>query len=161
MPSRINTNLIETKSRDKVRTIIDNYGNALFRDFTERDYGIDALIELFNNGNPTGKFALLQLKATEKTIVPNKNNSYVSVKGISMANAQYAFQKNIPVILIYVSIKENAGFYYADIQSIVNESIITKLNQNSSGETTLRIPVDNYITDDITPLITLIESYYV
>lgn len=67
MASRIPANKIETKSRDKIRAIIDNNDNALFRELSERDYGIDAIIELFNNGFPTGKIALVQLKSTKDT----------------------------------------------------------------------------------------------
>ena len=158
--SRTNTHVIETKSRNKIRTIIDNHGDALFREISERDYGIDAILELFENGVPTGKFALLQLKATEKTILPNKRNPDVSVKNVSEANIQYALQNNIPVILIYTSINNDTGFYYADIQTIVDEATLNALEENSSSATTLKIPQNNYITDDISPLITIINQYY-
>ena len=55
--SRISSHIIETKTRDYIRSVIDNYyenGDALFRELSERDYGIDGLIELFCDGDPTG-----------------------------------------------------------------------------------------------------------
>ncbi len=161
--NRTPTHVIETKSRDKIRTIIDNYqnGDALFREISERDYGIDAVLELFHEGNPTGKFALLQLKATEKTIVPNKDNTFISVPGITLANANYALQNNIPVILIYTSITKNTAFYYSSLQDLITEEIVQKINNNLSNKTTVRIPIENCILDNIQPLINLIEEFYI
>lgn len=158
--SRTDPHKIETNSRNKIQTIIDNHGDALFREISERDYGIDAILELFENGVPTGKFALLQLKATGKTIVPNKRTPDVSVKNISEGNIQYAMQNNIPVILIFTSTQNETGFYYANIQTIVDESTMVALEENSSSTTTLKIPQTNYIIDDISPLITIINQYY-
>ena len=51
--SRSKPHVIETKSRDYLRSKIDDFyenGDALFREISERDYGVDAIIELFENG---------------------------------------------------------------------------------------------------------------
>ena len=52
--ARTHSHLIETKSKDCVRSRINNFkdnGDCLFRELSERDYGIDALIECFDDGN--------------------------------------------------------------------------------------------------------------
>ena len=78
--SRIPSHVIETKTRDYIRSVIDKYyenGDALFRELSERDYGIDGLIELFREGDPTGQIALVQIKGTSNTIQPLKNKDVV------------------------------------------------------------------------------------
>lgn len=105
--TRVSSHVIETRSCDwfkaKVNKFFEN-GDALYREISGRDYGIDGIIELFKNGQPTGKFALVQIKGTKSKITPMKRTSnYVSCK-VSSSNAKYAFQKNIPVILAYISL---------------------------------------------------------
>ena len=75
---RIPPHIVETRSRDNIRSLIDRDGIALLRDLTERDYGIDAIMELFEDGCVTGKFALLQLKGKEHKIVPLKGSEEIS-----------------------------------------------------------------------------------
>ena len=101
------------------------------------------------------------MKATEKTIVPNKDNTFISVPGITLANANYALQNNIPVILIYTSITKNTAFYYSSLQDLITEEIVQKINNNLSNKTTVRIPIENCILDNIQPLINLIEEFYI
>ena len=106
MKSRISSHVIETKVRDSIRSRINSYysnGDALFRELSERDYGIDAVIEIFSDGVPTGKLTLVQIKGTEKTIQPLKTKNCVSCR-ISSSNAMYALQKKIPVFLIYTTL---------------------------------------------------------
>ena len=114
--ARTSSHKIETRSRDIIRKRINEFdnGNALFRELSERDYGIDAVIEIFDNGNPTGKFALLQIKGTEKPIVNLKNKPVVPCS-ISSPNAKYALQKIMPVMLIYVSLYKNSSIYYGEL----------------------------------------------
>ena len=45
--SRILPHEIETVSKDNIRSIINADGRGLFRELTERDYGIDAMVEVF------------------------------------------------------------------------------------------------------------------
>ena len=138
--SRTPTHVIETQSRDRIRKAIDDYyvnGDALFREITERDYGIDAIIELFSGGNPTGQIAFVQIKGTQNTISPLKASPNVSCT-ITPSNAEYARQKRIPVILIYVCVK--------------------KINEQKS--ITVRIPINNSSADSLEPLFSLIRDYY-
>jgi hypothetical protein len=158
--ARSNSHVIETRTRDLIRTKIDDYyenGDALFRELSERDYGIDAVIELFDNTNPTGMIALLQIKGTEKTIVPLKEEKAVSCS-MSASNFRYALQSNIPVILIYATLSKPKGFYYMRIQDAVNEDLLAKSNNQNS--ITIRIPETNNAMDNFEGLFELIREYY-
>lgn len=70
---RISTHKIETKTRNNIRKIIDS-GPFLFRELTERDYGIDAIIEYFNDEKVTGKIAFIQIKGTNSKLSHLKAN---------------------------------------------------------------------------------------
>ena len=158
--ARASSHVIETRTRDFIRSQIDNYyenGDALFREITERDYGIDALIELFNNEMPTGMTALLQIKGTEKTIVPLKWENAVSCS-ISSSNFRYALQNNIPVILVYATLSKPSGFYYVRIQDVITEELLAKAN--SQGSITIRIPETNNAMDNFEGFFDLIREYY-
>ena len=88
--SRNSPHIIETKSWNWLRTKVDSLGKALFREFTGRDYGMDAIVELFSeDGMPTGRIAFLQIKATEHAPVPLKRAPKISC-GISTSCASYA-----------------------------------------------------------------------
>lgn len=67
-----NNGYIELNSKDCVRSRINSFGDKgdyIFRELSERDYGIDALIECFDGGVPTGKIAFLQIKGMDSVIV--------------------------------------------------------------------------------------------
>lgn len=158
--SRISSHVIETKTRDYIRSVIDNYyenGDALFRELSERDYGIDALIELFSNGDPTGQIALVQIKGTSNTIQPLKNKNVVSCQ-ISTSNAKYARQNNIPILLLYATITKPQGFYYIDINNAVNNMDFSKIVEQDS--ITIHIPIENNALEDLEPLFEKIRSFY-
>lgn len=154
MGQRINAHKVETKSRDNVRRII-NSGDFLIRDLTDRDYGIDGVIECFNGDNITGKLALVQFKGTGDNIKPLKTKSVISCQ-ISTNSAYYAMQDNIPVILIYASLKNKDSFYYVFLQEV--EFDTNKLE--TQDKITVHIPVENKISDNLNCLRSLIEKYY-
>lgn len=156
--SRKSSHVIETNSTDIFRTKVNSFysnGDALFRDVTERDYGIDGLIELFENECPTGMISLIQIKGKENTIVPLKKYDGVSCQ-ISTSNVHYAFQKNIPVIVVYLSIKDNV-FYYVCLNDLVDDISDEKMNNN---KITIRIPNENLIVDDLEPMFSKIRDFY-
>ena len=158
--NRISTHVIETKSRDFLRSAIDGFyenGDALFREISERDYGIDGLVELFDNGEPTGQIAMVQIKGTANRIVPLKRQDVVSCS-ISTANALYARQDVIPVLLIYVSIEKPETFYFADIHTALNEIDLQKIQEQDS--ITVHNPLDNNIVDDLEPFFETIRTFY-
>lgn len=158
MSSRVSAHIIEERSKDRVRLKIGENDDTIFRELTGRDYGIDAIIELFNNGIPTGKIAFIQIKGTNSLIDPlSKTPNYISCPNVSVSNLNYSFQDNIPVILIYTSLKVERGFYYTVLNNNIDNDIESKQNQKN---TTIRIPINNIIIDDISPLINIINTFY-
>lgn len=76
--ARTSTHVIELNSKDCVRSRINSFGDNgdyIFRELSERDYGIDALIECFDGGVPTGKIAFLQIKGDGFCNRPTEKNS--------------------------------------------------------------------------------------
>lgn len=145
---RTNTHVIETNSVNVFRNAIDRYSNTnhnielgdmLFREETERDYGIDGKIEVFNKGTPTGQMAYVQIKGTENAIQVLKNGVEVSCPGVTESNLCYCKQKNIPVFLVYVSLSDNE-FYFVDLQSCYERNL---QKRNQSGKYTINIPICN------------------
>jgi len=160
--SRAATHITETRSRqifDAATTAFcdDKYdeGDLLFREQTERDYGVDGEIELFQHGEPTGRIAKIQLKSTEKVIEKLKTVDAVSCSGISKSNLSYCRQKNYPVMLVYVSTADGR-FYFIDLQSVYKDKI-PEIGDKGSG--TVRIPVNNN-SDNLGRLVNIINSYY-
>ncbi len=154
MGARILPHQVEEMSKDCIRMKINSDPNMLFRELTGRDYGIDAIIELFENEMPTGKICFLQIKATQNAILPLiKNHDYISCPNISESNLNYSFQRNILVVLIYISLKGEKGFYYKVLNGEVNATKIRKKN-------TIRIPIENYILNDVTLLSNVIREFY-
>lgn len=158
--ARTSSHIIETKTRDYVRSVIDNYyknGDALFRELSERDYGIDGLIELFCDGVPTGQICLVQIKGTANKIRPLRSKNAVSCS-ISTSNAQYARQNNIPILLIYATITKPEDFYYIDINRAVTDmNLPEKIRRKSI---TIHIPIENKAKEDLDPLFETIRSFY-
>lgn len=158
MSSRVSAHIIEERSKDRVRIKINENDDAIFRELTGRDYGIDAIVEIFNNGIPTGKIAFIQIKGTNSLITPlSKTPNYISCPNVSVSNLNYSMQNNIPVILLYLSLKQAEKIYYTTLNNNNDNDIMSKLNYNKA---TIRIPINNIIIDDITPLINIINVFY-
>jgi hypothetical protein len=159
---RSQTHVRETASRNAVRSLIDDFypnGDALIREWSERDYGIDFVLELFDKGQPTGKIAFLQIKGTGKKIEKLKTSDEVSCPNVSQSSFEYARQNRIPYILIYVSTEKPITFYYLDLQSLMKKD--SPMKDLKTGETTtVRIPIANVAIQDLTGFFKLVNSYY-
>lgn len=160
---RTKTHVLETNSKDYIRSKINSYypnGDALAREWNEKDYGIDLFVEFFKNGIPTGNIAYIQLKATENQIKKNSKTEDISCPNVSACSLEYAKQRKIPFILIYISMIEPITFYYVDIQSLNVNELLHKSNKNSSRKTTVRIPIKNVSNGNLDGLFNLIYKYF-
>lgn len=160
--SRILPHEIETVSKDNIRSIINADGRGLFRELTERDYGIDAMVEVFEEGFVTGKFGLIQCKGKKDAITPLVTcPDYVSCPGITRANIQYLEQDNTAVIVTYGSMRDRNSFYYADLKEILSDNQIEALNSGTNNtKVTVRIPIANNAEDNIDGFFEIINRYY-
>lgn len=155
MTHRISSHKISTETKNNIRKIIDKH-NCLFREITERDYGIDGIIECFTcEGGVTGKFALVQLKGTKNKIVPLKNKDVISCS-ISTVNAEYALQRRIPVILLYASLESEDIFYYVCLQDVE----ITRELLDNQKSVNVHIPIENIAIENIDEMILLVDRFY-
>lgn len=152
---RIPNHETETKSRQIFEAAVTNFGDMLFRSVSERDYGVDGIVEFFSDGEPTGRIAHIQLKGTQGEIRKLVGSDEVSCSGISKSNLSYCRQNNIPVMLVYVSTADGK-FYYIDLQSIY-QGKIEQIADKQSG--TVRIPMENN-SDDLGRFVAIINSYY-
>ncbi len=148
MVSKTKPHDVEMAAVDLVRDAVNKNG-AVFRELTGRDYGIDGLAEIFDEGKITGRFALLQIKGSLKEYVPRRNNM-VSRK-VRDTTYRYTEQRNIPVVAIAVDTK-NEQFYFQDL-------VVAK----RKGSTTY-LPKENCCLkeqgDFIKWLLDVVDSYY-
>lgn len=103
----------------------------LLRDVNERDYGIDAYIELvMNDGDVTGDLCSVQLKGAEKIKWRKKTKDATFV--IEPATVNYWMNLPIPVFLILTDNTEKRAFFAPvklqvrkDYESYINEEPFT------------------------------------
>lgn len=159
MKKRTLPHVTEDISKSYVNSKINDSREALFREITGRDYGVDAIVEIFDDGMPTGKVAFLQIKATNEAIVPlRRSPEFVSCPGVSDSTLNYTYQNNIPVMLIYVYLKGERGFYFDIINNTEKKN---GRNKTKKGDkTTIRLPVENHTKGDMTAFIKMINDYY-
>ena len=138
---------ISRRGVNQFKLIVDENDDTIFRTLSDTDYGIDGIIEFFQNENPTGKICYVQIKTTSKKIEKLKTKNGVSCPGISESNTYYCKQDIIPVILIYNSLEDKGSFYYL------------RLNSDILPNSTIYIPSDNY-SRNILPIIDIIEKHY-
>lgn len=156
--TRISSHLIEDKAMNYVKMEITNYfenGDAIYRDLSGRDYGIDGLVELFDNGNPTGKISFIQVKGTRDEIELLKTKPVISYS-ISVSNAHYATQNIIPVFLMYVSLSKPETLYFVNLQTAVVEQMEKFTSQKSI---TVHIPQINS-NENLKQFFDEIKRYY-
>ncbi len=80
-----------------VAGIVNDQLNCIFREQPTSDYGIDAQIELVNNGNPTGKLIGLQIKSGAGNFRETKGSFYYYGEP---RHLQYWLHHSLPVLII-------------------------------------------------------------
>ena len=138
MSSRVHPHSIADKAENIFRDYVTDI-DIIYRNITGRDYGVDGIVEIFEQGNPTGKIAFVQIKGTENAIVPGPITKEISCKSISKSNLNYIKQNYIPVILVYVSVKRKM-FYY----KILNK----KFEYKNNYKTIIRMNPNDYINEE-------------
>lgn len=155
MPQRIDSHVIEEKAINNVRSIFAG-SDFIFRNVEGRDYGVDAIIEYFESGFVTGKIAFVQIKGTSDKISPLKRWTNRISCSISTSNGRYALQKNIPVILVYNSLNSPESLFYECLQN--SDISLDKLNSQKS--ITIHINKNHMISDDVKPIVEIIQQFY-
>ena len=111
------------------------------RDLTGRDFGIDKIVERFEDGYGTGEMLLLQIKGTEN-FIDNTNPRFL----LETKTLLYAEMFSTPFLLLRCSLAEPQKCYYLWLQ----EYIRVRLNFENprwreQGKNTVYFPTDNLL----------------
>jgi len=145
--------LIDTKAVKQVLNSIPDY--CVIRELTERDYGIDLMIEFFSKigenqhkhpiYDTTGHICYLQIKGTEKQLKINDDET-ISFS-IDKKSLFYVEKFSTPFILVRVcTLKGKQEIYFLWLQRYISDKLD---NQKPDWRTetqeseTLYIPIDN------------------
>ena len=127
LPIRPEQHIIDTQGLALLNIII-NPSEYIFRILGERDYGIDGLLEIVENGHATGKMISLQLKSSKGFDISysdkvNKNvlvdqfdsalfyfDGCIPVR-IKKTTCNYWLNNNLPVVLVLADIETNCLYY--------------------------------------------------
>lgn len=112
LPHRILQHEIDSEACKIVANKFDR--NWEIRDLTGRDFGIDKMVERFENGYATSEILLLQIKGTEKEIDVDNPRFSLDTKEL-----QYAEMFSTPLLLVYVSIASHQQCYYVWLQEYI------------------------------------------
>lgn len=107
MPKRTNEHRVETESFNIVRELVMD--EAIFRELSERDYGIDGLLEFFDkDGTVSGESILVQVKGSRSLKV---NNGFVSTPSISTETVRYWSRKRQSVFIFLVDVTSRLIYF--------------------------------------------------
>ncbi len=117
--------------------------NWLLRSLEDRDYGIDAKIELFNGHDPTGNFFLIQIKGQEKPF-----SSTSPKKSIPTKTIEYALLFDVP-FFVFLNSNESQKTKFVWLQRYV-ELVLNQENPNwrSKKSVTIKFPEINDLVDN-------------
>lgn len=112
------TNLPKVDKKSEIQTDSFKALNGLLptnkfclRDERIEDYGVDASLEVLEDGGATNFRAQVQLKGTQ-TLEPNKDGSY-SLGDIATSNLQYLLNAPISIYILHIQQKDEFRFVWA------------------------------------------------
>lgn len=111
-PNRGKTHRIDTEAVRLVRTQLTS--DWIERSVEERDYGIDMMLEAFDEENPTGILILLQIKGRKGSFGSDEVSLSVPVKTLL-----YARMFQAPFFLLHASI-EDKQVHFVWLQKYIN-----------------------------------------
>lgn len=111
-PHRVTNHEVDTEACKIVSMKFDR--NWEIRDVTGRDFGIDKIVERFENGYATSEMLILQIKGTETLIDSEKPSFSLPTKTLLYAEL-FVF----PFLLVYCSISNPEQCYYLWLQEYI------------------------------------------
>ena len=152
MVTRGPTHRIDTLAVRKV--IAQLPADWLIRNLEERDYGIDMLLEFFSGENATGKFALVQVKGTEKGAGAKPKLSAFPVKTLL-----YAEMFSHPFFVFYVSLKDDSVHFVwlqKYIKTVLNPS---GKKWRTQGSLSIPMPAGNTLKANQQKILEVTDTY--
>lgn len=111
-PRRIHTHQIDTRACSIISTKFSQ--NWEMRDLTGRDFGIDKIVERFQDSYATSEIILLQIKGTETEI--DINNPKFSLETKTLI---YAEMFTVPFVLVFCDVLNPEKCYYLWLQEYI------------------------------------------
>jgi hypothetical protein len=117
-PKRVKQHISETKSAQLLRGNLPR--DWIVRELSERDYGLDVLIEITDKGRVTGNMVAGQLKATESFQFP-KRKEQKNFRGIRLSTYNYLLNLPTPSFIFVCSLGDER-IYWRSLREVDRES---------------------------------------
>lgn len=140
MTRRTQTHIIDTLAIREIMSKLPE--NWLVRGLEERDYGIDLSIELYNGENPTGCFALIQVKGTSKSF---GSMNYISLGGFPTKTLQYAELFPEAFFIFHTSTSDKKTYFVWAQKYIELRLANDTPNWNDQDSNTIYFPNENVL----------------
>lgn len=98
---RLGVNIVE-------RIVLRELG-WLFREQSVSDYGIDAIVEARDSGQPTGRLLALQIKSGRHTMRRRRNGGWAY--SVKVKHERYWRHHALPVLLVLVDVEEKTAWW--------------------------------------------------
>lgn len=162
---RVQTHIIDTKAVKKViGSLPDSW---VVRELTERDYGIDLMVEIFVPGlkdgkgkdayDSTGAVFHIQIKGTESELRPTRGTINYSIHKNSLS---YVEKFSVPFFLFRVDVSNLSGqIYFIWIQRYIKDVLDVETpfwrEDSKKHHITVRIPTQNKVESNFSKIQTI------
>jgi len=107
MPKRTDEHRIETESTVILRELIGN--EAIFREISERDYGIDGVVEFFGaDGHMDGEEISVQIKGSREIAI---KKGLVKTPSIKTDTVKYWAKKKQSVFILFIDVSKKINYF--------------------------------------------------
>lgn len=126
-PKRTSHHIKETASWKLFQSSIPSHW--IIREVTERDYGIDAYIEIVSvNGDVTGDLCSIQLKSSEQIEWKDERAQLAAIKKSTL---NYLMNIPVPAFIVWADLSNNELFF-SPIKDVVRANYKNLLNENKT-----------------------------
>lgn len=158
VPQRPIAHWIDSKAKAKLAIALSKKGNWVLRDLSERDYGIDVMLERFTKQDSTGQVVFGQLKGREKPV--RIRDDKVPFR-IGKKTLLYAEQFPEPFFLLFTSTIQTEPVYFLWLQkyiAIVLDRDEPQWRKSKSRSLTVFIPTANTLENQEAKLVEIAGS---
>lgn len=138
-PQRIHTHQIDTRACSIISTKFSHIWEI--RDLTGKDFGVDKIVERFQDGYATSEIMLLQIKGTETTL--DRSNPKYSLETKTLI---YAEMFTVPFVLVFCDVLNPEKCYYLWLQEYIQVRLnYENPNWRKQQTNTLYFPPENIL----------------
>jgi hypothetical protein len=155
-PQRTETHRIDTLAVRKLFTKLSP--DWIIRDLSERDYGIDLMLEYYADNNPTGQVVFFQVKGKSAAVEISDGIVKYQMKKQTLLYAELFPE---PFLLVHTSIDQAGQVFYVWLQKYISHVLDRDRPRwrNESNETiSIQFPATNTFEDAEEKLISISKS---